>query len=220
MGLLERIRNAVRTNLAEIADRLEEPEARLDQLIARMESDLDDARLELGAALRDVDALRGEGEAARAAAADFEGKARLAVGAGDEDLAREALRRVESHLGRVDCLLHEASLQTATTAMLRHHVLALERKLEQARRQRETVAARRRLAEAQQALARRASWADAEVSAALQQRIDELDAATLASGELLGEGAALGLPSEDRVEARLDRLRREIDAARRGGEEE
>jgi len=105
MGLLERIKNAVRTNLSEIADRFEEPEARLDQLIARMETDLDDARLELGAALREVESLRSEAQTAGDAATDYEAKARLALAQGDEDLAREALRRVENQVERRECLL-------------------------------------------------------------------------------------------------------------------
>lgn len=212
MGLLERIKNAVRTNLSEIADRFEEPEARLDQLIARMETDLDDARLELGAALREVESLRSEAQTAGDAATDYEAKARLALAQGDEDLAREALRRVENQVERRECLLREASLQDTTTSMLRRHVVALERKLEQARRQREMVVARQRLAEAQRAVSRRTTWVDSEVSAPLQERIDELDAATRAGDEILGDATDLGLPSEDRIEARLVALRRELDA--------
>lgn len=211
MGLLERIRNAVRTNLAEIADRFEEPEARLDQLIARMETDLDDARLELGAAVRGTDSLQEQAREAAEAAASYEEKARLALSRGDEELAREALRRAEVHLERRECLTREAALQDTTVNMLRQHVLALERKLEQARMQRDMVIARRRLAEAQRAISRRASWAAAEVSAALQERIDELDAATQAVDEVLADAGALGPPSEERIEARLEELRRELD---------
>lgn len=219
MGLLERIKNAVRTNLAEIADRLEDPEERLDQLIGRMESDLDDARLELGAAVREIETLNQQAAEASTVADEMERKARLALERDDEELAREALRRVEMSREHRECLLREAALQDTTTTMLRQHVVALERKLEQARRQREMVVARRRLAEAQQAVTRRASWADSEVSAALQARIDELDAQTQANDQVLGDAADLGLPSEDRIEERLNALKREVSREREPGEE-
>jgi len=74
------------------------------------------------------------------------------------------------------------------------------------------VVARQRLAEAQRAVSRRTTWVDSEVSAPLQERIDELDAATRAGDEILGDATDLGLPSEDRIEARLEALRRELDA--------
>jgi len=210
MGLLERIKNAIRTNLTDIADRVDEPERRLRQLIGRMEADLADARLELGAVVREEDRLNKEKAAAEAEAAYMTEKARLALrDYNDEELAKEALRRCDAAAERAEAAGREADLQRVTTEMFRAHVVALERKLEQARRQLEMVEARRRLAEAQKSIGRRAATGH-ELSIALQTRIDELDAETQAVHEVLAEARAEATGEDARIEQRLAELRAEL----------
>jgi len=210
MGLLERIKNAIRTNLADIADRVDEPERRLRQLIGRMDADLADARLELGAVVREEDRLNKEKAAAEAEAAYMTEKARIALrDYEDEELAKEALRRCDSASERAEAAGREADLQRTTTEMFRAHVLALERKLEQARRQLEMVEARRRLADAQKSIGRRAVTGH-ELSIALQTRIDELDAETQAVHEVLAVARAEATGEDARIEQRLAELRAEL----------
>lgn len=209
MGLLERIRNAIRANLAEVADRVENPERRLEQMVERMEADLAEARLELGAAAREEERLKSEQAAAESERSEMASKARLAVAQGDEELAREALRRSERARERAEGLKHEVTLQTGACRMLREHTQALESKILEARQRLDIARARRRLQEAQQAVSARASRADQELSAILQHRIDELDAAAQAQNEVMSTFRR-GAAEDARIDELLEELRREL----------
>ncbi|MFQ5809256.1 MAG: PspA/IM30 family protein, partial [Armatimonadota bacterium] len=57
MGLLERIRSLVSSNINDVLEKAEDPEKVLTQLIADMQEDLAAARLEVASASRDERAL-------------------------------------------------------------------------------------------------------------------------------------------------------------------
>lgn len=208
MGLIERIRNAVRTNLAEIAERFDNPDERLSQFIQRIEGDLGDARMELGAASREEQRIARERDGATAEVQSMRDRARLALAKADEDLAREALRRSEHARERSERLGRDLELQREATKLFREHVGALELKLAEARERLEVLRARQRLAEAQRSMARRINGADEGISGTLQYQIDELEAEARAHHELFGSTADT-LDEEDRLEQLLDELRAE-----------
>jgi phage shock protein A len=208
VGLIERIRNAVRTNLAEIADRFDNPDERLSQFIQRIEGDLGDARMELGAAAREEKRITRERDGATAEIQSMRDRARLALAKADEDLAREALRRSEHARERSERLGRDLELQRDATRLFREHVGALELKLAEARERLEVLRARQRLAEAQRSMARRIGGAEEGISGTLQYQIDELEAEARAHHELFGSTAD-ALDEEDRLEQLLDELRAE-----------
>jgi phage shock protein A len=208
VGLIERIRNAVRTNLAEIADRLDNPDERLSQFIQRIEGDLGDARMELGAAAREEQRISREQAEATAEVQSMRDRARLALAKADEELAREALRRSERARERSERLGRDLELQRDATRVFREHVSALESKLAEARERLEVLRARQRLALAQRSMARRISGAEEGISGTLQYQIDELEAEARAHQELFGSSAD-ALDEEDRLNQLLDELRAE-----------
>ncbi len=211
MGLIERIKNAIRTNLSELSDRVDEPDARLEHFIKRTEQDLADARVELGAVVHQEERVRQEREGLLAEVEDMRERAREALAGNDEALAREALRRSERARERADRLTGEVELQSKASAVVREHVLALERKLEEARERLDLVVARRRLAEAQRLINERATRAEDELSQVLQERIDHLDASTQATTEILSAERGMLAAEEERIDALLAELRNETE---------
>ncbi len=208
MGLIERIRNAVRTNLAELAERFDNPDERLVQLIQRMERDLDDARMELGAAAREEKRMQRDRSEALGEVDSMRDRARTALAKQQEDLAREALRRSEHAREKAERLAHDLGLQRDATRLFREHVGALEAKLTEARERLELLRARERLAEAQRSMAKRVAGAEIGVSGTLQYRLDELEAETRAHQELFGNPLET-LDEEDRLNELLAELRAE-----------
>lgn len=204
MGLIERIRNAVRTNLTELAERFEDPDERLGQFIGRIESDLGEARMELGAAVREEKRLEREFEASVAETGAMRERAKLALRAADEQLAREALRRSEAAREKATRAESDLTLQRDAARLFREHVAALEAKLAEARERLDTLKARKRLAEAQRAMARRLDSPDGPLGFGFQSRLDELEAEARAHQEIYGTA----LPDEDdRLAELLEDLR-------------
>jgi len=220
MGLIERIKNAIRTNLSELSDRVDEPESRLEHFIKRTEQDLADARVELGTVGHQEERVGAERDSLLAEVDDMRERARLALAQNDETLAREALRRSERARERAERLADEIELQAKAAAVVREHVLALERKLEEARERLDLVVARRRLAEAQKSINERAARAEDELSLVLQERIDHLDASTQATTEILSAERGALAAEEERIDALLEELRAasDPDASRGGGD--
>ncbi len=188
MGLLERIKSLIAANLNDVLERAEDPEQALSRLIAEMEDDLRAARYEVASAARDERRLADQ----RADAADRAGqmaeKAVLAVERGDDELAREALRRKRAAQRLENSLGEEWDTQKESVDALRAHLQGLELKLREAKRRREIIVARRRLAEARKGVHETAShlrdFGDREAFDRLTERITDMETEADATAEL------------------------------------
>ncbi len=203
MGLLERIKNLVAANLNELLDRAEDPELALTQLIRDMEDDLGEARLEVAATAREERRLYEDLADHRRQAERMEGKAVLAVKQQEDDLAREALRRRRMHLRLADSVAEQWETQRASVDRLRQHLQDLELKIEEARRRKDLLIARKRLARAKKGfevtLAEAGELETADAFERAADQVDDLEAAADALAEL----------HEDDTGTRLEHLRRE-----------
>jgi phage shock protein A len=93
MGLLERLRQLIASNVNALFASLTDPGAAIDELIGNMEAAAREARQQVKAALvEDKRALR-HLEAAERSIAEWAARAERAVQAGDDTLAKEALAR-------------------------------------------------------------------------------------------------------------------------------
>ena len=91
-GILDRIAMVIRSNLNALINQAEDPEKMLDQILIDMRQQLQEAKQEVAAAIADERRLAAQLEAARAQVID--GTAvRSWPWSGEDDLAREALRR-------------------------------------------------------------------------------------------------------------------------------
>jgi len=149
MGILNRVMTVLKANLNDLINRAEQPEKMLNQVLLDMQEQLAKAKQEVAAAIADEKRLeqqyRNEAEQAR----EWEQKARLAVEKGDDELAKEALRRQAEHERYSLEYKRQWEKQKESTEKLRVALQALNRKIEEARRKKTLLIARQRRAEAQ-----------------------------------------------------------------------
>lgn len=88
-----RMADIVKSNVNELLDRIEDPEKMVHQMVRNMEEAVDGYVATVGTAVANQRRLEKEQDGYRSQALEFAERARRAVEAGDEDLARRALER-------------------------------------------------------------------------------------------------------------------------------
>ena len=152
MGIFRRVTDIISANLNDLVDRLEDPEKGLRQAIREMEETIDKAT---GAAAK---AIAGERLLAKELAEHerLEGewlqRAEQAVKAGDDELARQSLRRKHEHEKLANALDDQALMAQETCQRLRRQVEAMRAKLAEAKRKLATLGARSTVAHARKRL--------------------------------------------------------------------
>ncbi len=149
-GLFRRIIDIIRANINDLIDRVEDPELMIRKVIREIEENISRARQGMTDAMVSEKQLALELDHHRSQSENWLTRAEKAMRAGNDELARAALERKKGHdLFATDL---EVSLDAVrnTSQYLKDQLIALENKLAQIRLQRNTLAARRRAAEARQ----------------------------------------------------------------------
>ncbi|MBN1945887.1 MAG: PspA/IM30 family protein [Bradymonadales bacterium] len=149
MGIFKRIGTLLKSNINDMISRAEDPEKILNQLIIDMKESLIDARKQVAVAIADEKRLRKQLDTEIANAAEWEKKAMMAIQAGRDDLAKEALRRKSDHDNMVADYQKQWELQKNATDKLRQALRLLNNKIEEAKRKKDLLIARKKRAEAQ-----------------------------------------------------------------------
>lgn len=217
MNLFERVSRLVTANINHMVDQAEEPEVMIKQLVRDIEGSLVGLRRETVAAIARVKHLERRIQDAEGLAHEHENQAALALGHGDEELARALLARKLGSIDERDALAAELEAARKLESRLKDDMLRLQAKADDARRRQDLLIRRKRAAEARlrsHAVTRRS---DAALSAA-SGRVDALafDAYAEAIGSLEATAEAeqeLAAPHED-AERRLRKLteRSKVDA--------
>src|SRR5579875_1012083 len=97
MALLERVATLLRANLNDLVDKAEDPEKMLKQLLLDMENQLLQVKTQVAIAIADQHLLEKKKAEHEQVSAEWRRKAELAVGKGQDELARSALERSLSH---------------------------------------------------------------------------------------------------------------------------
>ena len=97
MGFFGRLAQLIRSNLNDLISRAEDPEKMLQQVILDMNTQLVEAKKQVAVAIADEKRLQKQYENEASVAADWERKAMMAIKAGDDALAKEALMRKKEH---------------------------------------------------------------------------------------------------------------------------
>ncbi|HWK79487.1 MAG TPA: PspA/IM30 family protein, partial [Thermomicrobiales bacterium] len=128
MGIFDRVSNLVRANVNDLLDRAEDPEKMLEQIIRDMESGIGDARSQVAAMIAQEKELEADYEANAKLADEWGEKAKRAVAAGKDDLAREALRRKKDADENAAVYQQQLEIQKQTVAKLKSQLNQLEAK--------------------------------------------------------------------------------------------
>ena len=211
MRILSRCSDIIVANINAVLDKAENPEAMIGQIIREMEDGLAVARSHAASAIAAERRLSRELAEQRVGIEHWHTKARTAVAANRDDLARLALaRKKEMETSAADLEIQQvAALETST--QVRSALHALEANLTIARRKQRCLIARHRAAQARQELCRAAGQRSGAVvtpGAKLQhweQRLIDLEDVVAAQTEVQGLAGPDSAIATWETEADLDR---------------
>ena len=149
MGIFGRMKTLLKANVNDLANKAEDPEKILNQVIADMEDQLRQAKLEVRDTIADRKRLEKQRDQALAKAKDWEQKAMKAVKAGRDDLAREALGRKQEQDELADQFQTSYEHQAQMADQLRGALRQLADKIEEAKRKKNVLIAKKKRIEAQ-----------------------------------------------------------------------
>lgn len=198
MGIFDRLKTVISSNMNDLISKAENPEKMLNQMIIEMNEQLIDSKKAVAMAIADEKRLEREVTENRAKAEEWEKKAMLAVRAGRDDLAKEALVRKQEHESYVGQLGTQWQAQKESVEKLKESLRGLQTKIEEASRKKNILIARAKRAEAQDKINKTMSSLQGSKSAfdtfdRMAKKIDELEARAEAQKELedVSSGASL-----------------------------
>ncbi len=191
MGIFSRLGSLIKSNLNDLISRAEDPEKMLNQVLLDMQSSLVEAKKQVAVAIADEKRLQKQLETEQEKAKDWERKAMIAVRANDDTLAREALSRKQEHDTIASQYQQQWMAQKAAVDKLKDALRLLNNKIEEAKRKKNILVARKKRAEAQKTIATTMSGLS-DTSAfdtfdRMSAKIDQLEAEAEAGSELAGE---------------------------------
>jgi phage shock protein A len=189
MGIFSRIKTLVSSNVNDMISKAENPEKMLNQLVIDMNEQLIESKKAVALAIADEKKLEREKENQRTLAGEWERKAMLAVKAGQDDLAKEALLRKKEYEDAFAEYSKQWQAQKAAVDKLKESLRDLQNKIEEAQRKKNLLIARAKRAEAQQKIQNTMSSVAGNRSAfdafdRMAQKVDQIEAQAEASMEL------------------------------------
>ena len=150
MGLFDRFRRVVKSNINDMISKAENPEKMLTQLIEDMNGQLIESKKAVASAIADEKQLERQLLQQRTQAEDWEKRAVLAVQEGQDDLAKRALVRKQELDEYVSSYQDQWQAQRDSVEQLKGSLRDLTQKIEEAQRKKNILIARAKRAEAQQ----------------------------------------------------------------------
>ncbi|XP_068333533.1 membrane-associated protein VIPP1, chloroplastic-like isoform X3 [Pyrus communis] len=142
MNLFDRFARVVKSYANALISTFEDPEKILEQAVLEMNDDLTKMRQATAQVLASQKRMENKYKAAEQASEDWYRKAQLALQKGEEDLAREALKRRKSFADNANTLKSQLDQQKAVVDNLVSNTQLLESKIQEARSKKDTLKAR------------------------------------------------------------------------------
>ncbi|KAG6404721.1 hypothetical protein SASPL_136974 [Salvia splendens] len=142
MNLFDRFARVVKSYANAVISSFEDPEKILEQTVIEMNDDLIKLRQATAQVLASQKQMENRYKAAQQASQDWYGRAQLALSKGDEDLAREALKRRKSYADNANSLKAQLDQQKSVVENLVSNTRLLESKIQEAKSKKETLKAR------------------------------------------------------------------------------
>jgi len=200
MGIFSRLAQLIRSNLNDLISRSEDPEKMLNQVVLDMNNQLVEAKKQVAASIADEKRLAKQFDQEAANAQEWERKAMLALRAGNEPLAKEALARKREYDELTATLKDQWTKQKTAVEQLKKALRLLNDKIEEAKRKRNVLIARKKRAEAQRAIQETMSGlrdqSAFETFDRMSQKIDQIEAEAEAESDLAEEYTGDTLSSE------------------------
>ena len=204
MAIFSRIGTLLKSNVNDAISKAEDPEKMLNQMLLDMQAQMVEAKKQVAVAIADEKRLQKEFERERQLSVEWEKKAMLAVKAGNDDLAKQALLRKTEHEKLAVGYEQQWGAQKASVDQLKNALQALNSKIEEAKRKKNLLIARAKRAEAQKTIAETldgiSSTSAFETMARMEDKINKAEAEAQATYELAQT------TSGDDLQAKFDAL--------------
>lgn len=165
MGILGRMNDIVRSNLNELVAKAENPEKLLKQAILDMEDHLRKARKQVIDTIASEKLMEKKRLAVLDEASRWERRAEMALRAGDDDLARQALVRKQERVQTAGTMEEQVRIQREYVGALKQSVASLEDRLRDAKARKNALIARAQAARARQQSAKISSSKEGKLTA-------------------------------------------------------
>lgn len=191
MGIFQRLGTLIKSNINDLISKAEDPEKMLSQVLVDMKNQLVEAKKQVAVAIGDEKRLKKQWDEQQALAKEWERKAMMAVHAGDDGLAKEALVRQKEHEDLSTQFENQWHQQKDAVDKLKDQLRNLNNKIEEAKRKKNILVARAKRAEAQRTI--QATMAGLSDTSAfdtfdrMAEKVDQLEAEAEAGVELAGE---------------------------------
>lgn len=149
MGIFKRLSDIIKANLNDLLNRAEDPEKMLNQMLIEMKEQLADAKRQVAVAIADEKKLRRQLDLQLEEAKKWEERAMQALSAGKEDLARQAVARRNEAQNLAQQYQEQWEKQSEAVETLKTALRGLNAKIEEAKRKKDLLIARKKRAEAQ-----------------------------------------------------------------------
>ncbi len=218
MTILDRLSRLIRANVNDLISKAEDPDKIIEQSLRDMRDAYAQARAEVADAMAQNAKLEREMQSNGRLAQDYAGKAQEALKLGNEDLAREALRRKKNHEDLAAGFQDQLSRQSATVDQLKTQLRALEAKIDEFESKKELLQARSKTASASQTLERMSGFdkSGGAMSAFedMERKVAQQEDRAAAMGQLRQEGdldAQLkNLGRDGEIDAELEAMKRQM----------
>ena len=151
-GIFSRLGTLIKSNINDLISKAEDPEKMLSQVLVDMKNQLVEAKKQVAVAIGDEKRLKKQWDDQVAQAKEWERKAMMAVHAGDDELAKEALVRQKEHEDLTAQFEQQWHLQKDAVDKLKDQLRTLNNKIEEAKRKKNILVARAKRAEAQKTI--------------------------------------------------------------------
>lgn len=221
MGIFSRMSDIINANINAMLDKAEDPEKMIRLIIQEMEDTLVEVRSSSVRVLADRKAAGRRLEQLEAEARAWEGKARLAIGKGRDDLARAALQEKHDIEDEVDAVGRELAATDEHIERLNDEIAKLQTKLNDAKAKKKALVIRSQTVESRIKVRRQVNRDALDGAFArfehferrmdnLESQLDAMDLGREAAPSLAAEIDALA--ENEKIGAELERLKSELGA--------
>ncbi len=198
MGIFSRFRRMLKSNINDVISKSENPEKMLSQVIVDMNQQLIESKKSVASSIADEKRLERQMRNNQSLAKEWEEKARLAVKAGKDDLAKEALLRKQEFDNLYNQYKPQWDTQHEAVEKLKTALRQLQQKIEEAQRKKNLLIARSKRAKAQKkiqetvsGLSDNSAFEVFDRMAAKVERLEAENEATLELAEIEGSNMDL-----------------------------
>jgi phage shock protein A len=189
MSIFSRLRTVIAANINALIGKMEKPEKMLNQLLTDMNEQLIESKKAVAMAIADEKRLERDTNNQKSQSDEWQRKAMLAVQAGKDDLAKEALLRKQEYDNYYEDYYKQWQAQKESVEKLKYSLRELQSKIEEAQRKKNLLIARAKRAEAEQKIQDTMSGMDGGKTSLdtfnrMAEKVDELEARADASKEL------------------------------------